>query len=296
LDTAVHGQSFAAPAVKRDLSADYPQALPGCFNIGLLHTCASGREGHAAYAPCTTEGLLSKGYDYWALGHVHRRETLHSDPPVIFPGNLQGRHIRETGPKGCILVDVDATGSCTCRFQSLDVLRWEELRVDATGTEDPYEAVDRFSGLLQEILGRHRGMPLAVRVVLEGSCRAHQQLLSQADRWENEIRAAALDWGGGRVWVEKVLSRTTAPGAENPRLLPDAAVGELLALLQGLPGDPEGSERLIRELRELEKKLPRELQEDPNRIPLDDPRYLPELLKRIRPLLMERLAGNGESP
>ena len=76
MDVAVHGQSFPTPAVKKDLSAGYPEPVDGCFNIGILHTCATGRENHEPYAPCTLEGLKSKGYDYWALGHVHQFEVL----------------------------------------------------------------------------------------------------------------------------------------------------------------------------------------------------------------------------
>ena len=64
---AIHGQGFATPAVKKDLSAGYPVAVAGYFNIGMLHTCATGREGHEPYAPCTVAALESKGYDYWAL-------------------------------------------------------------------------------------------------------------------------------------------------------------------------------------------------------------------------------------
>jgi len=98
IEVAIHGQSFASPAVKKDLSAKYPPPLPGFFNIGMLHTCATGREGHEPYAPCTLDGLRSKGYDYWALGHVHQHEVLMDDPLIVFPGNIQGRHVRETGP------------------------------------------------------------------------------------------------------------------------------------------------------------------------------------------------------
>jgi DNA repair exonuclease SbcCD nuclease subunit len=103
---AIHGQSFATRAVTDDLSATYPVRLAGFFNVGLLHTCAEGREGHEPYAPCRIEALVAKGYDYWALGHIHKREILHGDPWVVFCGNLQGRHIRETGAKGCSLVTV----------------------------------------------------------------------------------------------------------------------------------------------------------------------------------------------
>src|SRR5690606_10500725 len=103
-----------------------PPAVPGLFNVGLLHTSATGREGHEPYAPCTVDGLKQRQYDYWALGHVHTAEVLSAagDPPIVFPGNLQGRHIRETGPKGCTLVTVDDRGRASCEFRPLDVLRW----------------------------------------------------------------------------------------------------------------------------------------------------------------------------
>ncbi len=84
LGVAIHGQSFATQAVLEDLSATYPSAVGGQLNIGLLHTCATGREGHAAYAPCTIPGLVAKQYDYWALGHVHGFEVLHR---IVISGN-----------------------------------------------------------------------------------------------------------------------------------------------------------------------------------------------------------------
>ncbi len=67
----VHGQSFAKQATTDDLAARYPDAVRGAFNIGLLHTCLDGREGHDRYAPTSLETMRAKGYDYWALGHVH---------------------------------------------------------------------------------------------------------------------------------------------------------------------------------------------------------------------------------
>ena len=94
---AVHGQSFRTRAVADDLSAAYPDPVRGMFNIGLLHTSADGRPGHDPYAPCSLDKLRAKGYDYWALGHVHAREVLCDDPWVVFSGNTQGRHIRELG-------------------------------------------------------------------------------------------------------------------------------------------------------------------------------------------------------
>ena len=107
LRVALHGQGYASRVVKDDLSAAYPAPIPGLLNVGLLHTSVDGREGHEPYAPCTLEGLQNRGYAYWALGHVHAREVLAEDPWIVFPGNLQGRHAKETGPKGATLVEYE---------------------------------------------------------------------------------------------------------------------------------------------------------------------------------------------
>ena len=107
LNVSIHGQSYGKKDVSDDLSESYPSPDAGCFNIGLLHTSADGRSPeHARYAPCSIEALTDKGYGYWALGHVHKRDVLRADPHIVFPGNLQGRFFRETGPKGATVVRV----------------------------------------------------------------------------------------------------------------------------------------------------------------------------------------------
>src|SRR5438552_1397988 len=117
----VHGQGFATRAVTDDLAAAYPAAKRDALNIGLLHTSAGGREGHENYAPCRVETLVDKGYDYWALGHVHKREVLSEAPHIVFPGNLQGRHAREMGAKGATLVRVE-NGIASALHRALDVV------------------------------------------------------------------------------------------------------------------------------------------------------------------------------
>src|SRR5690606_40260244 len=64
---------------------------------------AGTRAGPPGAGSCPTR-RPSDLYDYWALGHVHQRELLHADPPILFSGCLQGRHARETGPKGATIV------------------------------------------------------------------------------------------------------------------------------------------------------------------------------------------------
>ena len=113
---------FFISCCKKNLSAKYHPRLKDCFNIGVLHTCATGRVGHEPYAPCKIENLQSKGYDYWAFGHIHQQMILPEDPLVFFPWNSHRRYVRETGPKGCMLVEVDNRGRAMATLKVLAAL------------------------------------------------------------------------------------------------------------------------------------------------------------------------------
>ena len=101
LRVALHGRGFPHPAVRENYALDYPGPVRGWFNIGVLHT-ACGRAGHENYAPCAPADLAARGYDYWALGHVHAFEIVARDPWIVYPGNLQaqGDRVKKCVTKG----------------------------------------------------------------------------------------------------------------------------------------------------------------------------------------------------
>ena len=287
LNVAVHGQGFATPAVKKDLSKNYPEAMAGYYNIGLLHTCATGREGHENYAPCSIEDLQSRGYDYWALGHVHTYEILSEEPHIIFSGNIQGRHVKETGPRGCLLVTVDDERT-NPEFKPLDVVRWEVLHMDATHAESGYDIIDRLSSQIERLTASNGDRPLALRVYLEGETIAYDEILSDTERWLNEIRSCAVDAGDGQVWVEKVQFDLDLPISEKPPETSESAVGELLNLFERLKSDKKERVDFFAELSDLQRKLPRELQMNLENDDNGD-KGRADLLKRAQQLLMNRL-------
>jgi DNA repair exonuclease SbcCD nuclease subunit len=295
LGVAIHGQSFKSPAVRKNLAAAYPPGLSGYFNIGMLHTCMTGREGHEPYAPCAVDDLRSRGYDYWALGHVHRQEVVLKDPLSVFPGNIQGRHVRETGPKGCMLVSVDDRGGSTATFRPVDVIRWARVELKASGVESGYDAIDLLDRNLQQVLEKNEGLPLIARVELRGDCPAHDELASDLERWTNEIRSAALESSNGQVWIEKVRLRTSLPLDMDSAAAAAGPVGELLRYLEEVPEDPHHLAVLAASLGDLRKKLPRELREGTDAIPLEDTGWLLDMLGRIRPMLLRRLLKRGDS-
>jgi exonuclease SbcD len=290
---AVHGQSFATAAVRENLAVGFPPPVANCFNIGLLHTCATGRQGHEPYAPCSLQDLKRSGYDYWALGHVHQREILLDDPPVVFPGNLQGRNIRETGPKGAMLVTVGENQRCQVEFRPLDVIRWLRLELDCSQDRSADEVAARFARRLEGALTENGGLPLVVRTVIKGQTEAHAELAADVEHWTGELRAVALDVGGGQVWVEKIKLGTGPPLRPTDLKPAEGAVGEVARLLTELGQDPQPLCDLCPELADLEKKLPRDIKDGAEGIGLTDPKWLAGLLDQIQPLLLSRLIAKG---
>jgi exonuclease SbcD len=289
LDVAIHGQSFSTPAVKQDLSLNYPPAVSGRFNIGMLHTCLTGREGHAPYAPCTVEGLTNKGYDYWALGHVHKQESVRESPLIVFPGNIQGRHIRENGPKGCQLVKVDDRGRAITAFKPLGVIRWEEVVVEGTRWKSGHDLVDSVSHSLEGLLEQVPVLPVVCRVVVRGLSQGIDVFAADPEHWNNEIRAAALEQGGGRIWIEKVKLMPESASERSRSWQGGGPLGEIISLLDEIQADQLLD--LGRALLDLAAKLPRELKEGEDSINVGDPEWLLPMLDQIRAMLLRRLKG-----
>ena len=291
LNVALYGQGFATRAVTDDISQAYPQGDPQLFNIGLLHTSLNGRPGHEPYAPCTVDGLRSKGYQYWALGHVHNREEVSEDPWIVFPGNIQGRNIRERGPKGCTLVAVEDGEVKKVEHRDLDVMRWSlcepDVSVDAT-EDDIYEQVREG---LQSVLDGAKERPVAVRLVLKGACSAHSSLHAGRERWIEEYRALATGLGGAGIWLEKVVIDTKPVASIDEVLEGDDALSGLLRAIRDMELDDSALEGLAQEISPLRQKLPPELLRDydPTK-----PEILKKALEDIKEILVNRLLATGK--
>lgn len=295
LGVAVHGQSFRRQAEFDNMAQGYPVKRSGMFNIGMLHTSLDGAEGHEPYAPCTLDHLRQKDYDYWALGHVHTGGIRCDDPHIVFPGNIQGRHIREPGAKGCYIVTADDQGRCELEFVPLDVFRWAKCTVDAATAKRPDCVLDQFSARLHQLVDDHDGLPLAVRVEIVGATEAHESLRAEPLRWTNEIRAAALGNPAHRVWIEKVKWRTVPTRDSNELADASGSIGSLLSYMRELREDDSELQSLADVLSDLHRKLPDELVRGEDALGFDDPDQMRQWLEEVEPLLMRCLReGVGE--
>ncbi|MFP3323771.1 DNA repair exonuclease [Planococcus sp. SIMBA_160] len=130
----IAGFSYGRRHVTEPMVEHYPDKQAGVIQIGMLHGSEESDTEHAVYAPFRKEQLLAKNYDYWALGHIHKRQHLSIDPPIVYPGNLQGRHRKESGPKG--FYDIALTdGHAELKFIPVEAVRFERIMIDCSGVQ-----------------------------------------------------------------------------------------------------------------------------------------------------------------
>lgn len=296
LQVVIHGQGFAKEAVTDDLSVELPVARIGWFNVGLLHTTVNGYQARDNYAPSTLDGLVAKGYDYWALGHVHGRTIVRAGSPwIVYPGCIQARHVNETGAKGCTLVTVDGGQVVDASFHPLDVVRWARCPVDAVGCTTVGEVTSRLATALDREVAGADGRLLAVRVEVAGACKAHDKLVRHPDEAVRDARELATDRFGDRVWLESVRFRTEPAIDLGALAARDDALGSLLRALD----EPDSIRQALEDVREdlagLLKKLPSDPRADEAPFEIDAPGRLEALAADVRRLLVPLLVG-GRDP
>ncbi len=285
LGVVLHGRSFPKAQVGEDLVSSYPAAVSGKINIGVLHTSLTGHPPHADYAPCNPAELTAKGYDYWALGHVHDHSIVQTAPYIVYAGNLQGRNIRETGVKGAMLVEISDHGVEKVEHIALDVLRWAECIVDCEGAASAEMVQDRIRIALENTHAEASdGLPVIARVRLIGRAAFHGRLVDTQQQVREDVRAIAAHIDT-EFWIEKVLIETAFP---NDDVL-SAASDEFLALLAEAANSGELQEALATDVREFLSAVPQAAQSGP---PLEAARDndWPQLLQTAAVALLARLS------
>ncbi len=287
LGVAVHGRSFAKRDVTEDLAATYPERVAGALNVGLLHTALEGRAGHDRYAPCRVDTLVNRGYEYWALGHVHQREVVHVEPYVVFSGNLQGRHARELGEKGATLVTFEGDRISSVEHRALDVVRWAEVVVNAATAQTFDDVVGAAQLELSRATAAAQERLLAFRVKVTGATQLDAQLRAGRDKLTEELCSLSYGVGGAGAWLEKLLVSTEPP--PQAAALGDDALAEIDRALAELLGEAS-AETLNDYLGDLAKKLPADVLEKVPELGALSSEIAAELATDVRSLLRERLA------
>ncbi|WP_231638697.1 DNA repair exonuclease [Paenibacillus sp. JCM 10914] len=233
----ISGMSYPTSKVVENIAVHYPAPTPGLYHIGLLHANVDGDPQHETYAPCSRNELVSYGYHYWALGHVHTRRLVHEEPFIVYPGNIQGRHIREQGPKGCYVVDVDDDLNTELLFHELDSMRWTEVVVPVDHCTEVDEWRIALEQQVEAISQDNPEMLSVIRVKITGRSLIHHQLedghvlddLLMELRRREVARGAAVGFQGC-VWIESFSLQSGTVVDMEKLLAEDSFTGDLLRL------------------------------------------------------------------
>jgi DNA repair protein SbcD/Mre11 len=185
---------------------------------------------------------------------------------VVFPGNIQGRHIRETGAKGAYLVTVEDGEIAGLEFFPTDVVRWATVTAAAGGCTRPAEAIDLMRDAIAEAASEADGRLLACRIEIRGRTDIHSRLMASGETLLAEARAAALGLGEQVAWIEKVAVATEPVAGNGFAEAREDALGSLSRMLGEAAGDPELLGRLEADIGELIRKLPHDARDE-----TDDP-------------------------
>ena len=229
-DVVVHGLSFAKPHVPDSLLPKYKTPVAGAINIGLLHTSLAGSSEHDVYAPCSVQQLIDHGYDYWALGHIHKRE-VHAGGPnaVVMPGIPQGRHVNEAGPKSVTLVTIADDRTIEIQERWTSVAQFDRLSVDLEGVESWGELANLLEAAFSDASGHAQAEHLVIRVRFTGMTPLAARLRRDADVLIEDARAAAKR--AGSVLIEKIDIGASPPSLETKSVSSDP-ISELRRLIE----------------------------------------------------------------
>lgn len=246
----VYGISYPKRNVSENLSLRFTETRSE-FSIGLLHANVGGNTGHDSYAPCTVDDLAMADINYWALGHVHTRQILREkDPAVVYPGNTQGRHPNEPGPRGVYLVEVDE-GTPRLEFREMDGVRWKTLSLDIgelDEMQDLINAVDSKAGSALEASG---GRSVIVRINLTGRGRLHRTLRREGTGGILEQINRSSGSSGPWIWCDDISLNTALPIDREEVARQDDFTGYLARLAADLRANPAELDKLRGSLQEL---------------------------------------------
>ena len=249
----VHGISYPTRDVYDNLALRLDDVAPGQFSIGLMHANVGNNPEHGSYAPCSLDDLAQSGVDYWALGHVHTRQVLSDrEPTVVYPGNTQGRHVNEIGPRGAYLVEVDDDRSVRLDFRALDVVRWERLIVDISGYESEQELLNVVHERIQQVLDSADGRPVVARLTLSGRGEVNR-FLRRSNAADDLLAQVNDEWSGRTpfAWCERVENMTASPFDRAARLAGSDFLAEVLKTTDRAGEDPELTAHLRADLTDL---------------------------------------------
>ncbi len=143
IDTYIVGRSYDRQEIRE---AIYDKATPyneSSINILLAHG------GDVNHAPFNKQRLLNAGFDYIALGHIHKPATLEQDK-MAYSGSLEPIDHTDVGDRGYILGEI-RDGVCHVSWKKLNVRNYVNLSLKLKDSYSHGQILDAISGEIERL-------------------------------------------------------------------------------------------------------------------------------------------------
>ncbi|EAK8930490.1 exonuclease SbcCD subunit D [Listeria monocytogenes] len=199
----IYGFSYNERHIRSSRVGEYKIQGDADFHIALLHGSeVSSSEEHDVYAPFRVQEISKKGFDYWALGHIHKRQLLAESPSIYYPGNIQGRNRKESGEKGASIVTL-SEASTTIDFIGTSPIIWEEAVITLPENSEINAFYRETTKLLESYQGRSHSYFLHIIVKME-----NKQKIDTND-WLQMLQEEVEITDNTFVWVHKLTTEIT---------------------------------------------------------------------------------------
>ena len=256
---AIHGMSFSHYLSPESLLPKYKNPIAGKINIGLMHTSLDGAEGHDRYSPCSSADLLNHGYDFWCLGHIHKRNIVEqNDKVLLMPGIPQGRHINESGAMSVTLVTIPQNGNIELEEKHIHKAQFERINVNIQDISEWQDVIKAVENKLNLCYKNTKSEYLVGRIELRGQTPLAYNLNRDADRLIHEIRKIH-----SCIFIEKIVLNQNIFQKPNLNALDIDPISELSSLMIEMNlNDPAFLKMAKEELNTVRKFLPSELRNE----------------------------------
>lgn len=162
LGVDVYGVGFGSSIYKTSPVAGYTIQNPDRVNILVCH--GDTTNPLSTSGPITKNEIAASGFDYIALGHIHKPSGVLSENGVFYayPGCIEGRSFDETGYKGA-LFGVIEKGVVELRQQIFSKRRYEITTIDLDGIGEKMLALEQIRLKIRSFTD-----DTALRIILEG--------------------------------------------------------------------------------------------------------------------------------
>ena len=250
----IYGFSYHRKDITYSVIPEFEEKVSptGLFSIALLHCNLSTSTGHEPYAPCMVNDLTGLPIDYWALGHVHNMDIVKESPMIVYPGNTQGRHIREGGERGCYLVEVNDNNSIKMNFKPTACIKWETRNLPIEGYETIQELMGGIYKIIDDIKDECEERSAICRLNLTGRGALSQDLMRSSniddilsELRENESTETQF------VWIEKIKIETSSPIDREKLREAGDFIGEVVGMYDELYEKETERQKLIEAMQSL---------------------------------------------